>query len=490
MKQTFIQYFEWYLPDNQSLWKTVSANAQSLAANGFTSVWLPPAYKGQAGKQDVGYGVYDMYDLGEFLSKGSVETKYGSAEDYIECVKALQDKGVSVLGDIVFNHRMGADEAENIRAQNVNEDNRTENCGDLYDVKVWTKYTFPERHQKYSDFVWTWKDFTGTDYNENNHQNGLLKFEGKNWSDHVSKEQGNFDFIMGDDIDFSVPEVVNELYHWGIWYTEKSGVNGFRLDAVKSIDARFFYGWLHKMEEYGNHPDFAVGEYWTQNTAELTDYLKQSGHCMKLFDVPLHYKFFNISNNPDGADLRNIFEGTITDIEPEYSAPFSDNHDTQPHQALESWVAEWFKPLSYALILLRDCRYPFVFYGDYYGIEKDQIAPVPLLKEMVWIRRNLLGDGVVDFNDDDPHKTCWLVPGDHPVVVMMAAGSDADFKESQVEDLSIANKKFVDLNTPDHTIETDENGKAMFSCLKNSCTIYITEDDYHYMLENMKEMQK
>ncbi|WP_283650913.1 alpha-amylase [Ileibacterium valens] len=486
MKQTFMQFFEWYLPSDHSLWKKVSDEAEKLALNGFTSLWLPPAYKGQAGKEDVGYGVYDMYDLGEFLSKGSVETKYGTIDEYRQCVKDLQSQKIGVLGDIVFNHRMGADEAENIKATNVNPSNRLENTGELYDVKVWTKYTFPERHQKYSDFVWTWHHFTGTDYNENNQQNDLMIFEGKEWSEHVSKEQGNFDFIMGDDVDFSVPEVVDELYRWGIWYTEISGVNGFRLDAIKSIDARFFTGWLKKMAEYGNHPDFAVGEYWTSDTQELIQYLRDSGHCMKLFDVPLHYRLCKISEDPRNADIRNVFEGTLSDIEPEFSAPFSDNHDTQPSQALESWVQEWFKPLSYALLLLRDCHYPFVFYGDYYGIERDQIAPVPLLKEMVWIRKNLLGDGIVDFNDDDPKKACWLVCSDNPVIVIMSI--DDEWKQSEVCDLSLANRTFVDLNTPDHTVTADETGKAQFNCLSKSCTVYITQEDYQTLQNEMSRL--
>ena len=64
------QYFEWYLPADAALWKTVSANAQELSDKGVTSVWLPPAYKGQAGINDTGYGVYDLYDLGEFDQKG------------------------------------------------------------------------------------------------------------------------------------------------------------------------------------------------------------------------------------------------------------------------------------------------------------------------------------------------------------------------------------------------------------------------------------
>jgi alpha-amylase len=43
------------------------------------------------------------------------------------------------------------------------------------------------------------------------------------------------------------------------------------------------------------------------------------------------------------------------------------NHDSQPLQSLESVVEPWFKPLAYALILLRRDGYPCVFAADYYG---------------------------------------------------------------------------------------------------------------------------
>ena len=46
-------------------------------ANGFTSVGgeLPtPGSKGNAGGYDVGYGCYDLFDLGEFDQKGSIRT--------------------------------------------------------------------------------------------------------------------------------------------------------------------------------------------------------------------------------------------------------------------------------------------------------------------------------------------------------------------------------------------------------------------------------
>ncbi len=66
---------------------------------------MPPAYKGFQGKDDVGYGVYDMYDLGEFDQKGGIPTKYGTKDEYLACIKALQEKGVRVIGDLVMNHR-------------------------------------------------------------------------------------------------------------------------------------------------------------------------------------------------------------------------------------------------------------------------------------------------------------------------------------------------------------------------------------------------
>ena len=64
--ETLFQYFEWYLPETGNLWKRAQIRAEKLQEMGITAVWLPPAYKGQAGIHDVGYGVYDLYDLGEF----------------------------------------------------------------------------------------------------------------------------------------------------------------------------------------------------------------------------------------------------------------------------------------------------------------------------------------------------------------------------------------------------------------------------------------
>jgi alpha-amylase len=105
MNKTMIQYFHWYTKAEGLLWKEISEKAEWLASIGITAAWLPPAYKAAAGKDSVGYDVYDLYDLGEFDQKGSVKTKYGSREEYEQAIKSLQKNNMEAIVDIVLNHK-------------------------------------------------------------------------------------------------------------------------------------------------------------------------------------------------------------------------------------------------------------------------------------------------------------------------------------------------------------------------------------------------
>src|SRR3954465_9904610 len=98
------QYFEWNCPNDGSLWRELAARARELKNLGTTAVWLPPAYKGMDGDHDVGYAPYDLYDLGEFDQKGSVRTKYGTRDDFLAAVQALQLAGMHAYADVVLNH--------------------------------------------------------------------------------------------------------------------------------------------------------------------------------------------------------------------------------------------------------------------------------------------------------------------------------------------------------------------------------------------------
>ena len=140
--KTMMQYFEWYLPDDATLWKKVTNNAQYLDSIGITSVWLPPAYKGQGGIHDTGYGVYDLYDLGEFNQKGSIETKYGTKDEYLEAIQELHNNNIRVYADIVLNHKIGADEPETVYASEEELQNRNVDTSLPKKITAWTIYNF------------------------------------------------------------------------------------------------------------------------------------------------------------------------------------------------------------------------------------------------------------------------------------------------------------------------------------------------------------
>ena len=98
----------------------------------------------------MGYGVYDTYDLGEFEQKGSVPTKYGTKKEYLAAIRALKKAGIQVLADIVLNHRMGADESEQVQAVEVDPANRNEDSSEEQTITAWTRFTFPGRNFRHS----------------------------------------------------------------------------------------------------------------------------------------------------------------------------------------------------------------------------------------------------------------------------------------------------------------------------------------------------
>lgn len=133
---TMMQYFHWYSPADGSHWNRVSEEAQALSKAGITALWLPPAYKGIGGGYDVGYGVYDLFDLGEFDQKGTVRTKYGTKDEYVAAVKTCRDMGINIYADVVFNHKMAADVEEEFNATPMDPSDRTHPSGRISRVAV------------------------------------------------------------------------------------------------------------------------------------------------------------------------------------------------------------------------------------------------------------------------------------------------------------------------------------------------------------------
>ena len=184
-----------------------------------------------------------------------------------------------------------------------------------------------------------------------------------------------------------------------------------RLDAVKHIRSPFYRDLLSWIRSHG-WPDLpAVGEYWSGDPDRLKFYLDSVDNEMSLFDVALHYKFYEASEAGTGYDLRRIFDNTLVSERPESAVTFVDNHDTQRGQSLQSYVQDWFKPLAYAMILLRKDGMPCVFYTDYYGSAALNMAPVLNLGKLIKLRR-FYAYGEQEDCFKDGHLIGWVRRGD------------------------------------------------------------------------------
>ncbi len=407
---TMLQGFSWNLPADGQHWRRLGQMADRLVSEGITSVWMPPAYKGQAGALDVGYGVYDLWDLGEFDQRGTVATKYGTRREYASAVVALREAGIDVLGDIVLNHKMGADAPEEVMARPVAQDNRLYDMGPLEPIRAWTRFVFPGRAGELDDFTWDWHCFKGVDYDDATGRSGLWLFEGKGWDPDVNGENGNYDYLMGVDVDVNDPAVYEQLVKWGTWYVGASGIDGLRLDAVKHVSRAFYLRWLADVRKATDTELFCVGEYWSPSVDELVAYLG-SEQAMSLFDVPLHFAFYRASVDRDHIDFAHMLDGAFVTADPVHAVTFVDNHDTQPNQALESTVQPWFKPVAYSIILLREAGYPCVFFADLFGLPNDAIPAVAELPLLMEVRRRFSYGAQHDYLDE-PDLVGWTREGD------------------------------------------------------------------------------
>lgn len=385
MNGTMLQYFEWYLNVPEGLWNKIKEDAEEIADLGITSCWLPPAYKGIQGRNEVGYGVYDMYDLGEFDQKGSIPTKYGTKDEYLRAIESLKRNGINAYADVVLNHKMGAD------------------------------------------------------------------------------------------LDFSNREVIEECKRWGLWYQEFTRVDGFRLDAVKHIDSGFYKEWVQYLRAKTQKELFTVGEYWSYDVNKLNKYLADVDYVMSLFDVPLHANFYDASIDTN-YDMSQILANTLITSNPMKAVTFVDNHDTQPNQALQSFIEPWFKQFAYSVILLRKEGYPCVFYGDLYGMPYANIPPVERIKTLLKLRKIKAYGRQHDYFD---HKNVvgWTREGDNMhlnsgLAVLMSNSFDAE--KRMYVGTSFAGEKFIDcLDNCADVITIDDSGCGVFKTKGRSCSVWV-----------------
>ncbi|SEU11977.1 alpha-amylase [Paenibacillus sp. NFR01] len=480
---TMMQFFEWHVAADGEHWKRLAEKAPELKAVGIDAVWIPPVTKAVS-REDTGYGVYDLYDLGEFPQKNTVETKYGTKDDLVQAIAECQKNGVAVYVDLVMNHKAGADEKETFKVIEVDPHDRNKEISEPFDIEGWTKFTFPGREDKYSSFKWNYTHFNGTDYDAKRDRTGVYRILGDNkgWNPNVDDEFGNYDYLMFANIDYSHPEVRKEMIEWGKWLVDTLQCSGYRLDAIKHINHDFIKEFAGEMLKKRGEDFYIVGEFWNSNLEDCRRFLDTVDYRIDLFDVSLHYKLHAASQAGKSYDLSKILEDTLVQTHPLNAVTFVDNHDSQPHEALESWISDWFKQSAYALILLRRDGYPVVFYGDYYGIG----GPAPLdgkkaaLDPLLYVRYHKAYGEQEDYFDH-PNTIGWVrrgtdeLPGSGCAVVI-GNGDNGDKRMFVGEARS--GEAWIDYTgNLDATVTIGEDGWAVFPVKGGSVSVWAMPDE-------------
>ena len=391
---------------------------------------------------------------------------------------------------MVLNHKLGADQEEEAEATPFNPEDRHQPIGDMQTIKVWTHFTFPGRQGKYSDLEWHWWHFDAVDYNVYNEgEDAIYLFKDKKFDEQVDLEKGSFAYLMGCDLDMENPEVRDELKHWGQWYVDTTDVDGFRFDAVKHVKAGFFPEWLNHVRNYAGRNLFAVGEYWSYEIEALHHFIDVTGGDVTLFDVPLHYNFSEASKSGNSYDLRQIFDNTLVKDQPTLAVTLVENHDSQPLQSLESVVEAWFKPLAYALILLREGGYPCIFYADYYGAHykdagKDGEEHEIWIDSHQWIidkfllARQTYAYGAQYDYFDHANTIGWTRLGDkeHPggMAVILSNGEEG----TKSMEVGQPNRTYIDITEQiDEPVVTNDDGWGEFRCQAGSVSVWVPQSE-------------
>jgi alpha-amylase len=188
------------------------------------------------------------------------------------------------------------------------------------EIEGWVGCEFPGRGTLYSSMKYHWNHFNGIDYNAIDRQNAIYKIVGpnKDWAKDVSKENGNYDYLMFANLDYSNAEVRQDVFNWVKWIGRELPLSGMRLDAAKHYSAAFQTSLIDHIRRTVGPRWFIVADFWSANYNLLLEYLHTMDHSVALFDAPLVEQFSRLSRT-EGADLRQTFVGTLVKYKPHHA---------------------------------------------------------------------------------------------------------------------------------------------------------------------------
>ena len=99
------------------------------------------------------------------------------------------------------------------------------------------------------------------------------------------------------------------MKYWGRWLQSTAGFDGFRLDAVKHIDADYLREWVGDVRAAAGRPLFCFGEWLSSDVRQLHGFVERLSTThpypqdVSLLDFPLRFQFKDASYAGDTYDL-------------------------------------------------------------------------------------------------------------------------------------------------------------------------------------------
>jgi alpha-amylase len=392
-----LQGFWWdYWNNNyQNGWSNYLSDLGPRLRNlGIDGVWIPPSIK-NASTSSNGYSPFDQYDLGDKYQKASLKTRLGNKDELLRMVGMLHANGMDVIQDVVFNH---LDNAGSSNGSGGSDPAANNGDGNTYKNFRYVSYSRPATDESATDYLgrsgrWpkNWQNYHSNAGHVCNSGDWCAAWFGPDVC-YYSGAYGQSSNATHNPTQLS-DHMRTGARNWFVWMKKQTGVDGFRLDAVKHFPQWATQDFLYNVKynaswANGGANMFAVGEY-VGSGAEMDSWINTvktsnggSEDLVGTFDFSLRQAVKNMVSSGGSYDL-----GTIPGSQQgnRYrTVPFVNNHDTfRPYKDANGNYTGWdaanelggghidpFDPrlaVAYAITFAVDGS-PQVFFEDLFNI--------------------------------------------------------------------------------------------------------------------------
>ncbi len=255
--EVMLQWFE-------SDWDEMYRRMPEVAEIGYDFIWTPPPTKGPTGKgtiwANVGYNLYDRFDLGQVPQRGSLETRYGSLGSLRNMVRAAHALDVKIIPDIIMNHNGNGPDFREYPGM-VAEDFHVQWQQGYANTLNYRRGPRMDQWSPNNGFGGTmWQelaqliDIRTEDFHDPGRFTGGNNTPGWNLVAGQSflRHPGQFDRYPYYPSGYGPERVDQMLFRWIAWLGDMMDYDGLRLDAGKHVPWEFFgtrgNGFLHEAQ--------------------------------------------------------------------------------------------------------------------------------------------------------------------------------------------------------------------------------------------------